>query len=59
MEDNITLTIDEIHAIRKEHSARTKNLPNDEYNRLLEEEAAPVRAALERARAQRTKTDSI
>jgi len=57
--DNITLTIDEIHAIRREHSARTKDLPNDEYYRLLEEEAAPVRLALERAKAQHAEADSI
>ena len=50
MNHNITLTMDELHAIRKEHSARTRNLPNDEYCRLLEEEATPVRLALERAK---------
>lgn len=59
MNRNISLTIDEIHAIRKEHSARTKDLSNDEYYRLLEEEAAPVRAALERAKSQLAKADSI
>ncbi len=57
--NNITLTIDEIHAIRKEHSACTKDLSNDEYYRLLEEEATPVRLALERIKAQLAKTDSI
>jgi len=50
MNHNITLTIDEIHAIREEHSGRTKNLPNDEYCRLPEEETAPVRLAPERAK---------
>ncbi|MCM1232698.1 MAG: hypothetical protein NC489_21440 [Ruminococcus flavefaciens] len=50
MNRNITLTIDEIHAIREEHSTRTKNLSNEEYRKLLEEEAAPVRLALERAK---------
>jgi len=59
MNHNISLTIDEIHAIRKEHSNRTKALPYDEYDRLLEEEAAPVRIALERAKAQYTKTGGI
>lgn len=52
MNQDITLTIDEIHAIRKEHSTRTKNLPNDEYRKYLEEEATPVRLALERAKKQ-------
>lgn len=56
---NISLTIDEIHTIRKEHSDRTKDLPNDEYYRLLEEEAAPVRTALERAKSQLAKVNSI
>ena len=56
---NISLTIDEIHTIRKEHSDRTKDLPNDEYYRLLEEEAVPVRTALERAKSQLAKVNSI
>lgn len=55
MENNITLTIDEIHAIRKEHSERTKDLPANEYIRFLDEEAAPVRLAIERIRMERTK----
>ncbi len=33
MENNITLTIDEIHSIRAEHSERTKNLPFNEYRK--------------------------
>lgn len=59
MNRSISLTIDEIHAIRKEHSIRTKDLPNKEYYRLLEEEAAPVRAALEHAKSQLAKADKI
>lgn len=59
MNRNIPLTIDEIHTNRKEHSDRTKDLPNDEYYRLLEEEAAPVRTALERAKSQLAKVNSI
>ncbi len=59
MNRSISLTIDEIHAIRKEHSIRTKDLPNNEYYRLLEEEAAPVRAALEHAKSQLAKADKI
>lgn len=53
MENNITLTIDEIHAIRKEHSDRTKDLPASEYIKLLDEEAAPVRLAIERIKLER------
>lgn len=59
MNRNISLTIDEIHTIRNEHSTRTKDLPNDEYYRLLEEEAAPVRVALEHAKSQLAKANSI
>lgn len=59
MKRNISLTIDEIHAIRREHSSRTANLPNDEYYKLLEKEAAPVRAALEHAKSQLAKADGI
>lgn len=55
MDNNITLTIDEIHAIRKEHSERTKDLPANEYVRLLDEEAAPVRLAIERIKTERAK----
>lgn len=47
MENNITLTIDEIHAIRMEHSEQTKNLPFDEYRKLLDEEIAPALKMLE------------
>ncbi len=50
MENNITLTVDEIHTIRMEHSERTKNLSLEEYRKLLEVEAAPVRSAIEHAR---------
>lgn len=47
MNNGITLIIDEIHAIRKEHSEKTKDMNFDEYKRLLDAEAAPVRLALE------------
>lgn len=47
MDNNITLTIDEIHAIRKEHSEQTKDLPFDEYRKLLDEEIAPALKMLE------------
>ncbi len=47
MEDNITLTINEIHAIRTEHSERTKNLPFDEYRKQLDDEIAPALHMLE------------
>lgn len=45
--ENITLTIDEIHAIRFEHSEKTKNLPFEEYKRLLDSEIAPTLRRLE------------
>lgn len=48
MKNNITLTIDEIHTIRIEHSEQTKNLPFDEYRKLLDEEIAPALKMLEK-----------
>lgn len=59
MNKNITLTIDELRVIREEHSARTKNLPNDEYRKYLEEEAAPIRLAIERAKAHCVGADNL
>lgn len=50
--ENITLTIDEIHAIRQEHSQRTKNMNFDEYQKLLDMEIAPALLALDRAKKQ-------
>lgn len=50
MKNNITLTNDEIHAIREEHSILTKDLSSAEYARRLNEETAPVRLELERLR---------
>lgn len=47
MENNITLTINEIHAMRVEHSERTKNLPFDEYRKQLDDEIAPALHMLE------------
>ena len=44
--ENITLTIDEIHSIREEHSQRTGKLNFDEYRRLLDAEIAPTLLAL-------------
>lgn len=55
MNHDIALTIDEIHAIREEHSIYTKDLSDDEYCKRLEEEAAPIRLALKRAKAEYTK----
>lgn len=46
--ENITLTIDEIHAIREEHSKKTKDLDFDEYKKLLDSEIAPVLLMLNR-----------
>ncbi|MCI8712492.1 MAG: hypothetical protein HFH23_09475 [Ruminococcus sp.] len=48
MKNNITLTIDEIHAIRKEHSTLTKDLSSAGYAKLIEEETTPVRLELKR-----------
>lgn len=48
MENNIMLTNDEIHAIRVEHSERTKNLPFEEYKRQLDSEIAPTLHRLEK-----------
>lgn len=42
MTDNITLTIDEIHAIRAEHYEKTKNMSFDEYKKSLDAEIAPI-----------------
>ena len=56
MNDGITLTIDEIHAIRKAHSEKTKDMDFDEYKKLLDAEAAPIRLALEHAKKQLSNT---
>ena len=56
MNDGITLTIDEIHAIRKAHSEKTKDMDFDEYKKLLDAETAPVRLALEHAKKQLSNT---
>jgi hypothetical protein len=47
---NITLTIDEIHSIREEHSQRTEKLNFEEYRRLLDAEIAPVLLVLAHAK---------
>lgn len=41
------LTNDEIHAIRVEHSERTKDLPFEEYRKQLDAEIAPTLRKLE------------
>lgn len=48
--ENITLTLDEIHAIREEHSRNTKDMNFDEYKKLLDIEIAPTLLALNRAK---------
>ncbi len=48
--ENITLTIDEIHSIREEHSQRTKELSFGEYRKLLDAEIAPTLLALAHAK---------
>lgn len=55
MENNITLTIDEIHSIRLEHSERIKNLPFSEYRKQLDEEIAPALRMLEEMKKAYTK----
>ena len=41
MENTITLTIDEIHAIRDEYSKRTKDMEFEEYRKSLDAELPP------------------
>lgn len=55
MENNITLTNDEIHAIRVEHSEKTRNLSSEEYRKFIEIEVAPIRSAIECLRKEYTK----
>ncbi len=40
--NKITLTIDEIHAIREEHYEKTNGLSFDKYKKLLDNEIAPM-----------------
>lgn len=56
---NITLTIDEIHAIREEHSRITKNMPFDEYRNFLDSEIASTLLALEHAKEALSISDEI
>ncbi len=55
MENHIALTNDEIHAIRVEHSEKTKNLPFDEYRKQLDTEIAPVLRQLEELKKKNSK----
>lgn len=48
--ENITLTIDEIHAIREEHSEKTKGMDFNEYRAILDAEIAPTLLALAHAK---------
>ena len=54
MTDNITLTIDEIHAIRSEHYEKTKDMSFDEYKKSLDAEIAPIMLILNAKKAQNT-----
>lgn len=56
MKKNITLTNDEIHAIRVEHSEKIKNLPFEEYKRQLDAEIAPTLRRLEELKKKYSKT---
>lgn len=58
MENTITLTMDEIHTIREEHSRRTKDMNFEEYRKLLDAEIAPTLLALNRAKAALKGTES-
>lgn len=51
MANNITLTIDEIHAIRAEHYEKTKDMDFDEYKKSLNAEIAPILVLLNKAKA--------
>lgn len=59
MENNITLTNDEIHAIRVEHSERTKDLPFEEYKKQLDAEIAPTLRMLEELKKTHAKNAGI
>ena len=58
MENTITLTIDEIHAIRDEHSRKTKDMCFEEYRKLLDAEIGPTLLALNRAKAALKRAES-
>lgn len=47
MENNITLTNDEIHAIRVENSQKRKSMSFHEYRKQLDKEIAPALRRLE------------
>lgn len=60
MKNNITLTIDEIHALREEHCQKTAGLCFDEYRKLLDDEIAPVLHLLNQAKERsNTKKQSV
>lgn len=59
MNNNITLTNDEIHVIRLEHSEKTKNLPFEEYKRQLDAEIAPALRKLEELKAAQKKNTNF
>lgn len=54
MKNNITLTNDEIHAIRMEHSEKTENLSFKEYKRQLDAEITPTLRRLEEIKKAKT-----
>ena len=56
---NITLTIDEIHSIREEHSRKTKDMNFDEYKKVLDAEIAPVLLLLNLAREKNLESAKI
>lgn len=59
MENNITLTNDEIHTIRVEHSEKTGNLPFEEYKRRLDAEITPTLRRLEEIKKSQNRNNKL
>lgn len=56
---NITLTIDEIHAIREEHHEKTKGMNFEDYKKELDAEIAPILLLLNKAKANKPDRVSV